>query len=230
MSKRNKMYREQLAIIDRQSRYTLDDALQKLKGMPDRNFDETVELALKLGIDPRQSDQVVRGAVALPQGTGKTIRVAVVASGDAAQAAQEAGADEVGFEELIDKIKGGWMEFDSLIATPAAMQNLRPLGRILGPRGLMPNPKTGTLTEDTAEAVKAAKAGRVEYRADRGGCIHTPVGKKSFEAAALRENIMTVIQAVQSAKPDGLKGSYFLSATVSLTMSPGVRVDVRSIT
>lgn len=230
MSKRNKLYREQLATIDRQSRYTLDDALQKLKDMPDRNFDETVELALKLGIDPRQSDQVVRGAVALPQGTGKTIRVAVVASGDAAQAAQEAGADDVGFEELIDKIKDGWMEFDSLIATPAAMQNLRPLGRILGPRGLMPNPKTGTLTEDTAEAVTAAKAGRVEYRADRGGCVHTPVGKKSFEAAALRENIMTVIQAVQSAKPDGLKGSYFLSATVSLTMSPGVRVDVRSIT
>ncbi|MFO7821202.1 MAG: 50S ribosomal protein L1 [Lentisphaeria bacterium] len=230
MNKKSKMYRERLASFDRQSRYTLDDALTKLKEMPERNFDETVELALRLGVDPRQSDQAVRGAVALPQGTGKTVRVAVVASGDAAQAAQDAGADEVGFEDLIKKIEGGWMEFDSLIATPAAMQKLRPLGRVLGPRGLMPNPKTGTLTDDTAEAVKAAKAGRVEYRADRGGCVHAPVGKKSFEASALKENVMTVIQAVQAAKPDGLKGIYFQSATVSLTMSPGVRVDIRSIT
>lgn len=230
MSKNGKLYRERLASLDRQSRYPLDEALTVLKAMPDCKFDESVELALRLGVDPRQSDQVVRGAVALPQGTGKTVRVAVVASGDAAQAAQDAGADEVGFEELIDKIKDGWMEFDVLIATPAAMQSLRSLGRVLGPRGLMPNPKTGTLTDDTEAAVKAAKAGQVEFRADRGGCVHTAIGKKSFEASALRENIVAVVQAIQAAKPDGLKGSYMLSATLSLTMSPGVRVDVRSLT
>ena len=200
-----------------------------LKDMPDAKFDETVELAMRLGIDPRQSDQAVRGALALPHGTGQTVRVAVVAAGDAAAQAEEAGADVVGFEDLIERIKGGWMEFDALIATPDAMQNLRPLGRTLGPRGLMPNPKTGTFTEDTATAVKEAKAGRVEYRADRGGCIHVPIGKRSFSKEALAENAQAVINAVMHAKPENVKGTYVLNTVVSATMSPGVRVELRTV-
>ncbi|MCF7854436.1 MAG: 50S ribosomal protein L1 [Candidatus Pacebacteria bacterium] len=228
MSK-SKLYKERLASVDRQKAYPLDEALQILKDMPECKFDETVELACRLGVDPRQSDQVVRGVLTLPQGTGKSVRVAVVASGEAAEAAKAAGADEVGFEELIDRVKEGWLEFDVLIATPAAMQSLRPLGRVLGPRGLMPNPKAGTLTDDTAVAVKEAKAGRVEYRTDRGGCVHVVIGKRSFTAEALKENAEAVVQALQHAKPDATKGAYFASVTVCSTMSPGIRIDPRSV-
>lgn len=226
---RSKLYRKRSEMLDRQRDYSLEEALQLIKEMPACNFDETVELVFRLGIDPRQSDQVVRGVVALPNGTGKTVNVVVVASGDAAAAAQAAGADTVGFEDVIERIKDGWTEFDTLIATPAAMQSLRPLGRILGPRGLMPNPKTGTLTEDTEAAVQQAKAGQVEYRADRGGCVHVPVGKRSFTAEALQQNAMQVVQAIQQARPAAAKGQYVLGLTASATMSPGIRVDLRSV-
>lgn len=222
-----KLYTARLAVVDRQKFHPLSDALQVLKKMPVCKFDETVELACRLGVDTRQSDQVVRGAVALPHGTGKKVRVVVIASGEAAQAAQQAGADLVGFEEVLERVKGGWLEFDIMIATPAAMQKVRTLGKVLGPRGLMPNPKTGTVTDDTAGAVREAKAGRVEYRADRGGCVHVPIGKLSFSAEHLRENASAVLQALLRARPAAVKGSYLVTATVSATMSPGVRIDVR---
>ncbi len=227
---RSKLYRARLALVDRQKAYSLDEALQVLKSLPPCKFDETVELAFRLGVDPRQSDQMIRGAIALPHGTGKQVRVAVVASGDAATAAKEAGADFVGAEDLIERMKGGWLEFDTLIATPAAMKDLRPLGRLLGPRGLMPNPKTGTLTEDTAAAVREAKAGRVEYRTDRGGCVHVLVGKRSFSVPQLSENAMAVIATILRARPAAAKGTYLISLTAAATMSPGLRIDLRSVT
>ncbi|MDT8390640.1 MAG: 50S ribosomal protein L1 [Lentisphaeria bacterium] len=229
MSK-SKLYSARLDKIDRSKAYSLEEALQVLKDLPAAKFDETVELAFRLGVDPRKSDQMIRGAMSLPKGTGKEVKVAVVASGEAATAAQEAGADAVGFEELIERIKGGWLEFDTLIATPAAMKNLRPLGRVLGPRGLMPNPKTGTVTDDPATAVREAKAGRVEYRTDRGACVHVPVGKRSFSVADLMENANTVIQAILRARPASTKGNYLLSLTVCSTMSPGIRIDTHSVT
>lgn len=227
---RSKLYRDRIDKVDRQRTYPLDEAFQVLKDLPPCKFDETVEMAFRLGVDPRQSDQMIRGALSLPNGTGKEVRVVVIASGEAATAAEEAGADAVGFEELIDRIKGGWLEFDTLIATPAAMKNLRPLGRVLGPRGLMPNPKTGTLTDDPASAVKEAKAGRIEYRTDRGACVHVPIGKRSFSVDALLENAMTVIQAIMRARPASSKGTYLLALTISATMSPGIRIDTRSVT
>lgn len=227
MAKRSKLYEQQSKAFDRAEHYALDDAITILKKMPHTKFDETVEIAFKLGIDPRQSDQAVRGALSLPHGTGKKVRVVVFATGDAAEAARGAGADEVGFEELLEKVKGGWLDFDTAIATPAAMQEVRKLGRVLGPRGLMPNPKTGTVTDDTEAAVKAAKAGRVEYRADRTACCHVAVGKVSFTEEALKENIEAVIQTLIRAKPATTKGTYMLSGTLSSTMSPGVRLDVR---
>lgn len=226
MSK-SKLYRARLALFDRRKTYPLLEGMQILKKMPVCKFDESVELACRLGIDTRQSDQVVRGAISLPHGTGKSVRVVVIASGETAQAAQQAGADYVGFEELLERIKGGWLDFEVMIATPAAMQKVRTLGKVLGPRGLMPNPKTGTVTEDTAKAVKEAKAGRVEYRADKGGCIHVPVGKLSFTPEKLAENAAAVIQAVMRARPATVKGTYLMSIAVSSTMSPGVRVDLR---
>lgn len=229
MRKRSKLYRARLALLDAQKSYPLAECMALLKKMPPCKFDETVELACRLGVDPRQSDQVVRGAVSLPHGVGKKVRVVVVASGEAAQAAQQAGADEVGFEELLERVKGGWLEFDVMIATPAAMQKVRTLGKVLGPRGLMPNPKTGTVTDDTASAVREAKAGRVEFRADKGGCVHVPVGKFSFPPEKLAENAMTVLQTLMRARPATVKGPYLLSATVSATMSPGVQVDLREI-
>jgi large subunit ribosomal protein L1 len=226
---RSKLYRSRAEKVDRQKVYSLEEAFQTLKDLPACKFDETVELAFRLGVDPRQSDQMIRGALSLPHGTGNVVRVAVVASGDAATAAEQAGADAVGFEELIERIKGGWMEFDTLIATPAAMKNLRPLGRVLGPRGLMPNPKTGTVTDDTGAAVKEAKAGRVEYRTDRGACIHVPVGKRSFSVQALVENADVVIQTILRSRPASTKGTYLLGLTASATMSPGIRIDTRSL-
>jgi len=226
---RSKLYRARLESFDRQKTYPVEEAVRLLKAFPPCKFDETDELAFRLGVDPRQSDQMVRGAVALPNGTGKKVRVAVIASGEAAVAAKEAGADEVGFEELIKRIEDGWLEFDVLITTPAAMKNLRSLGRVLGPRGLMPNPKTGTLTDDTGKAVREAKAGRAEYRTDKGACVHVPVGKRSFEAPALLENVNAVIAAILRAKPASTKGTYVLNLTISSTMSPGIRVDLRSV-
>lgn len=227
--KRSKLYRARLALVDRQVYLPLDEALKVLKRMPVAKFDETVEINFRLGIDPRQSDQIVRGAMVLPKGTGKTNRVAVVAAGEAAEAAKAAGADEVGFEELVERIKGGYLDFDVLIATPDAMKVVRTLGRVLGPRGLMPNPKTGTVTDDVASAVNESKGGRVEYRCDRGGCVHVPVGKLSFAPEDLFVNAEAVVQQVLRARPSGAKGVYMQSITVCATMSPGVRVDVKSV-
>ena len=226
--KRSKLYLSRLEKVDRTKFYSIEDGVDVLKAMPSSTkFDETVEISFRLGIDPKQSDQMVRGAMVLPQGTGKEQRVVVICEGENTQKAKEAGADEVGYEELIQRIKGGWLEFDVLIATPAAMKEVRTLGRVLGPRGLMPNPKTGTVTDDVAAAVKDAKAGRVEYRCDRGGCVHVPAGKLSFSRERLIENIQAVLTAVLRARPAAAKGVYLKSWTLCSTMSPGVRLDVK---
>lgn len=216
-------------MCDSMKRYSLSDAFSLLKQMPHVKFDETIEVAFKLGIDPKQSDQNVRGAIPLPKGTGKQVRVAVIAADAAAKDASDAGAEIVGYDELIEKIKGGWMEFDILIATPDVMPKIRALGRVLGPRGLMPNPKTGTVTDKTGDAVREAKAGRVEFRNDKGACVHVPIGKMSFAAEDLKENCMAVVNAVLRAKPASAKGVYVQSCTVSSTMSPGLKVDLKEI-
>ena len=223
----SKTYKAQSETYDVEQSYSLADAIGILQKMPHVKFDETVELAIRLGIDTRQSDQNVRGALSLPHGTGKQVTVVVIASDEAAEAAREAGADHVGFEDILEKVKDGWLDFDTMIATPAAMQKVRTLGRVLGPRGLMPNPKTGTVTDDTAAAVQQAKAGRVEFRADKGGCAHVAVGKLSFEPVALVENASTVIQALVRARPPTAKGTYLLSCSICSTMSPSVKLDAK---
>ena len=228
--RRSKLYRQQREQLgDAQQRYSVLEAIGKLKSLPGVKFDQTVEVAIKLGVDTRKSDQTVRGAVPLPRGTGKTVRVAVVADGNAAAEAKEAGADVVGFEDLVQKIKEGFADFDILISTPDAMRLVRPLGRQLGPRGLMPNPKTGTVTEQIGNAVREAKAGRAEFRADRGACVHVPFGKLSFEADALNENFEAIISALLKAKPSTAKGAYILSCTVSGTMTPGVKINLKDL-
>jgi len=225
--RRSKLYTAQVATFNPQERYEIAQALEILKAMPHVKFDETVEIAMKLGIDPRKSDQNVRGAVALPAGTGKAVRVAVVADGAQGEDAKAAGADVVGYEDIVQKIKDGWQEFDVLIATPEAMKLVRPLGRQLGPRGLMPNPKTGTVTEQVGAAVREAKAGRVEFRADKGACIHAPIGKLSFDIPGLVQNFEAVVDAVIKAKPATAKGTYLVSCSVTSTMSPGIKVNAR---
>jgi len=228
--RRSKLYRQQREQLgDAQQRYSVLEAIGKLKSLPGVKFDQTVEVAIKLGVDTRKSDQTVRGAVPLPRGTGKTVRVAVVADGAHAAEAKEAGADVVGFEDLVQKIKEGFADFDILISTPDAMRLVRPLGRQLGPRGLMPNPKTGTVTEQVGNAVREAKAGRAEFRADRGACVHVPFGKLSFEADALNENFEAIISALLKAKPSTAKGAYILSCTVSGTMTPGVKINLKDL-
>ena len=227
--RRSKLYKSQVGSFDAAARYSIKDALNALKAMPGVKFDQTVEAAFRLGIDPRKSDQNVRGAVALPSGTGKSVRVAVVCDGPQAEAATAAGADYVGYEDLVEKIKNDWQEFDILIATPNAMKLVRPLGRQLGPRGLMPNPKTGTVTEDVALAVKEAKAGRVEFRADKGGCVHVPFGKLSFTADALEANLRVIIDALVKARPSSTKGTYMLGCTLSATMTPGVKLVTKEL-
>jgi large subunit ribosomal protein L1 len=228
--RRSKLYKQQLEVLgDTLARHTIDEAIAILKKLPGVKFDQTAEVSIKLGIDPRKSDQTVRGAVALPRGTGKTVRVAVVAEGAAAEEAKAAGADIVGFDDLVQTIKEGKLDFDILISTPDAMRMVRPLGRQLGPRGLMPNPKTGTVTDQVGAAVREAKAGRAEFRADRGACLHIPFGKLSFEADALRENFDAIVDAVQKAKPASSKGVYIISCTISGTMTPGVKVNVKEL-
>ncbi len=227
--RRSKLYKSQVSTLEASARYTIKEALDVLKAMPAVKFDQTVEAAFRLGIDPRKSDQNVRGAVALPSGTGKSVRVAVVCDGPQAEAATAAGADYVGYEDLVEKIKNDWQEFDVLIATPNAMKLVRPLGRQLGPRGLMPNPKTGTVTEDVANAVKEAKAGRVEFRADKGGCVHVPFGKMSFTAEALEANLRVIIDALVKARPSSTKGAYMLGCTLSATMTPGLKLAAKEL-
>ena len=226
---KSKLYKKQLSVINGKSYCTIAEAIAILKKMPHPKFDESVDIVFRLGIDPKQSDQVVRGALALPHGTGKKVRVLVIATGTAAEEAKAAGADEVGFEEVLERIKGGWLEFDTMIATPAAMQKVRTLGKLLGPRGLMPNPKTGTVTDDVATAVKEIKAGRVEFRADRTACVHIPIGKISFDENALIENSSASIQAIIRARPASAKGNYLLSCTLSATMSPGIKIATQEL-
>ena len=225
----SKLYKSQLLAYDRTVKYGPQQAFEMIKNMPHVKFNESVDVAFKLGVDPKKSDQTVRGAVPLPKGTGKKVTIAVVADGNSATQAKEAGAEYVGFDDLIEKIKGGWLEFDVLIATPEAMKQVRQLGRVLGPRGLMPNPKTGTVTDDCGAAVREAKAGRVEFRADRGSCVHVPIGKIDFSAADLNENFEAVFRALMRAKPATAKGVYMVSCTVSSTMSPGVKLDIREL-
>lgn len=227
----SKRYKKALELVDSKKVYPLKAAVEILAKFPKAKFNETVDLAFKLGVDPKQSDQMVRGTVPLPHGSGKVVRVLVFAkSGPAADAATAAGAEFVGFDDMIKKCTDGWTDFDVAIATPDAMSEVRKLGKVLGPRGLMPNPKTGTVTEDTAKAVKEVKAGRVEFKVDKAGNVHVPVGKVSFPAEQIQENAAAVIRAVAKARPSSVKGSYMDSCTVSATMSPPVRVDVREFT
>ncbi len=223
--RQSKRYKQGAELFDRQTHYGLADAIDILKKMPTRKFDETVEISFRLGVDPRQADQLVRGTVVLPHGLGKSVCVVVFARGESAASAEEAGADLVGAEDLVEKINSGWTDFDVAIATPDMMGQVGRLGRILGPRGLMPNPKSGTVTPDAARAVREAKAGRVEYRVDRTANVHTPVGKASFDAQRLRENAQTLIDAIVRARPSATKGQYMRSVTLSTTMGPGIRLD-----
>jgi large subunit ribosomal protein L1 len=224
----SKRYKKGIELVEAKKLYPLKSAVEVLAKFPKAKFNETIDMAFKLGVDPKQSDQMVRGTVPLPHGSGKTVRVLVFARpGSAADAARAAGAEFVGFEDLIKRCTEGWTEFDVAIATPDAMSEVRKLGKALGPRGLMPNPQTGTVTEDTAKAVKEVKAGRVEFKIDKGGNIHVPIGKASFAAGHIEENARAVIQAVAKSKPSSAKGTFIRSCTISATMSPPVRVDVR---
>jgi len=229
MAKVSKRYQEAAKLVDRTRLYTIEEAVKLLKEMPHTKFDETVELAMKLGVDPRHADQMVRGTVRLPHGTGKQVRVLVFAKGEHAKIAEEAGADFVGADELIKKIQDGWLEFDVAVATPDMMREVGKLGKILGPRGLMPSPKTGTVTFDLEQVIKEIKAGRVDFRVDREGNIHMGVGKVSFPEEHLIDNILAAFDAVLRAKPPGAKGQYIKRATLSSTMSPGIRLDVNSM-
>ena len=227
MAFRGKKYRAVASKLDTETQWTLEGALKFLKENQTTKFDSTAEIAFRLGVDPTKSDQAVRGTVTLPNGTGKKVTVLVFASGPAADAAREAGADFVGYEDLLEKVKGGFTGFDVAVATPDAMKEVRKLGKVLGPRGLMPNPKTGTVSDDTASAVKACKAGRVEFRMDRHGNVTVPFGKMSFEVEALRGNARAVIEALNAARPAAAKGLFIKRATVSSTMGPGLRLDAR---
>src|SRR3569833_169785 len=224
----SKRYRKGLELVDKKKTYPLKSAVEVLTKFPKAKFNESIDLAFKLGVDPKQSDQMVRGTVPLPHGSGKTVKVLVFTKpGVAADAARAAGAEFIGFEDMIKKCNEGWTDFDVAIATPEAMAEVRKLGKVLGPRGLMPNPKPGTVTADTAKAVKEVKAGRVEFKIDKAGNIHVPVGKASFAANQLEENARAVIDAVAKAKPNSIKGTYIHSCTLSATMSPAVSVDIR---
>src|SRR6476646_6052316 len=222
---RSKRYRAAAEQLDRSKSYTLNDAVATLKKFPTTKFDQTVTVSFRLGVDPKQSDQMVRGTCPLPHGSGKQVRVLVFAEGEAAKAAKDAGAEFVGMKDLIQKCQEGFQDFDVAIATPAAMAEVRKLGKVLGPRGLMPNPRTGTVTEDTDKAVQEVKAGRVEFKLDKNGNVAVPVGKFSFVDSALIENGNAVIEAVVRARPATAKGRYLEAMTISATMSPGVRID-----
>ncbi len=226
MAKKGKKYRAALEKIEPNRKYSLEDGMAKVKEVAFAKFDETVELTMWLGVDPRKADQMVRGTVVLPNGLGgKTKVVVVVAQGDKIREAEEAGADFAGADDIVDRIKGGWLDFDALIATPDMMGKIGALGKVLGPRGLMPNPKTGTVTMDVKTAIEETKAGKVEYRVDKTGVIHSPVGKVSFDDAKLLENTRVLINAVMKAKPTTAKGRYLKKINLAATMSPGVLLD-----
>ena len=215
--------------IDRDAFYAINDAVKIIKGNATAKFDETIEISLNLGIDPRHADQNVRGVVQLPHGTGKSLRVAVFAKGDKAKIAKDAGADIVGAEDLAEKVNAGQIEFDRVIATPDMMALVGRLGKVLGPRGLMPNPKLGTVTNDVAEAVKATKGGQVEFRAEKSGLIHAGIGKASFSEAAIAANVKAFVGAINRAKPAGAKGTFLKKVSISSTMGPGVKLDVATV-
>src|SRR5438477_1618888 len=226
----SKRFKKALEAVDGKKAYPLKSAVEVLGKFPKAKFNETIDLAFRLGVDPKQSDQMVRGTVPLPHGSGKTVRVLVFAkSGPAADAARAAGAEFVGFEDMIKKCQEGWADFDVAVATPEAMGEVRKLGKVLGPRGLMPNPKTGTVTDDTAKAVKEVKAGRVEFKIDKAGNVHVPIGKASFTPEQIAANARAVIDAVIKARPHSAKGTYLESCTLPGTMSPPVRLDLREI-
>jgi large subunit ribosomal protein L1 len=225
MATTSKRYTDAERAIDREQLYGPAEAIDLVKSTAKAKFDETIELAVRLGVDPRKADQMVRGTVSLPAGTGKPVRVAVFAAGPAAEEAREAGADVVGAEDLVERVQGGFMDFDIAIATPDLMGQVGKLGRVLGPRGLMPNPKTGTVTPEVGKAVQEFKGGRVEYRTDRYGNVHVPIGKASFDKAALLSNFRAVIEELNRAKPASAKGRYMRSLTVSSTMGPGIKID-----
>jgi large subunit ribosomal protein L1 len=215
--------------VDREKLYPLEEAVKMVKERAKAKFDETIEVAMNLGVDPRHADQMVRGTVVLPHGTGKVVRVAVFAQGDKAQEALRAGADEVGAEDLVKKIEAGWLEFDVALATPDSMGLVGRLGKILGRRGLMPNPKAGTITFDLDRAVREVKGGRVEFKVDKAGIVHTSFGKSSFEVDALVANLAALIDAINRAKPSGAKGQYLRGLTIAATMGPGIRVDLPAV-
>src|SRR6187455_3836679 len=224
----SKRYRKATEQVDAKKAYPLKSAVEVLTKFPKAKFNETIDLAFRLGVDPKQSDQMVRGTVPLPHGSGKTVRVLVFAkSGPAADAAKAAGAEYVGFDDMIKKCQDGWSDFDVAVATPEAMAEVRKLGKVLGPRGLMPNPKTGTVTDDTAKAVREVKAGRVEFKLDKNGNVAVPVGKRSFTPQQIVENARAVIEAVVKARPNSVKGAFVESCTLSSTMSPPIRLDLR---
>ncbi len=225
MARHGKKYRSALEKIEAGRKYTLEEGLGKVKETAFAKFDETVELTMWLGVDPRKADQLVRGTVILPHGLGKSKRVLVIAQGEKIREAEEAGADFVGGEEMVERIKGGWLDYDAVIATPDMMRLVGGLGKILGPRGLMPNPKTGTVTFDVRNAVRETKAGKVEYRVDKTGVIHVGIGKVSFEQDKLRDNAQTLLNAVVKAKPSTAKGKYVKKVNVAATMGPGVLLD-----
>lgn len=224
-----KKFKNAAAKVDPEKKYSLDQAVQLLQELKTAKFDETVEVAIRLGIDAKQTDQLVRGAVSLPHGLGKSVKVLVIAKGEKANEAKEAGADEVGAEDMIEKVLGGWMDFEKVIATPDMMGAVSKLGKVLGPRGLMPNPKVGTVTFEIAKAVKDVKAGKVEFRNEKAGIIHAPIGKLSFGAEKIKDNLLALVEGVQKAKPSSSKGTFLRGLALSATMSPGIRIDPTSV-
>ncbi|HER26709.1 MAG TPA: 50S ribosomal protein L1 [Rhodospirillales bacterium] len=229
MAKAGKRLKKANQSVDRNTLYELADAVRLIKDNATTKFDETIEIAMNLGVDPRHADQMVRGIVSLPHGTGKSLRVAVFAKGDKVKEAEDAGADFVGAEDLADKIKKGEIDFDRCIATPDMMAVVGQLGKVLGPKGLMPNPKLGTVTPDVAGAIEAAKAGQIEFRVEKAGIIHAGVGKASFSAEAITENLLAFVGAISKAKPSGVKLTYMKRVTVSTTMGPGIRLNIASL-
>ena len=229
MAQNGKKFKAAIAKVDRLKRYKVDEAMSLVKQTATKKFDETVDAAINLGVDPKHADQVVRGAVVLPHGMGKAVKIAVFAKGDKAREAQEAGADIVGAEDLAEKIQGGFMEFDKVLATPDMMGVVGRLGKVLGPRGLMPNPKVGTVSADIARAVKEQKAGKVEFRVEKAGIVHVPFGKASFEPEKLKANFNAIMEIIYKAKPQTAKGVYVKNVTVSCTMGPGIKVDLAEL-
>ncbi|MDI3533711.1 MAG: large subunit ribosomal protein [Thermosediminibacterales bacterium] len=229
MPKRGKRYKEALALVDRTKLYDPDEAMELVQKTANAKFDETIEVSVKLGVNPRHADQQVRGAVVLPHGTGKTVKVLVFAKGDKAKEAENAGADYVGAEDMIEKIQGGWLDFDVAVATPDMMGSVGKLGRILGPKGLMPNPKSGTVTFEIEKAVKDIKAGKIEYRVDKTSIVHAPIGKKSFGTEKLLENFKVLMEAIIKARPAAAKGQYLRSVVISSSMGPGIKINPQKV-